>query len=297
MKPCHPLLKCLLLLALLTNLAHAFYNPGQGRWCSRDPIGEEGGSNLYGFAGNDGVVLIDSLGQDFIAAGSSYALGWSPGIGHLMLTYWKDSKLCIREGDRKDGNSNVSSTNWERYRQLNPYNFIGPILVSVPNDAALKSDEPDRTSVVQSGFSAWTRTYTKIFGMFTWRTTDHPDVSHINKSDGDRDADMYRVIYADKPESRDASSKWKTILQAADSYAYAEHKPFVSGERAKNWPNSHYGHLAGDGNYNNSNTFAHSMANAIGRTIPITGWEGRSHPGNITPVPVSDDGSPTPWYP
>jgi hypothetical protein len=31
MKPCHPLLKCLLLLALLTNLAHAFYDPGQGR--------------------------------------------------------------------------------------------------------------------------------------------------------------------------------------------------------------------------------------------------------------------------
>jgi hypothetical protein len=66
MKPCHPLLKCLLLLALLTNLAHAFYNPGQGRWASRDQIGEEGGLNLYGFVGNDGVNRGDNLGLSAI---------------------------------------------------------------------------------------------------------------------------------------------------------------------------------------------------------------------------------------
>jgi hypothetical protein len=67
MKPCHPLLKCLLLLALLTNLAHAFYNPGQGRWASRDPIEEQGGPNLYGFVGNDGVARIDILGEWWLA--------------------------------------------------------------------------------------------------------------------------------------------------------------------------------------------------------------------------------------
>ena len=55
MKPCHPLLKCLLLLALLTNLAHAIYDPAQGRWASRDPIEEQGGVNLYGFVGNNGI--------------------------------------------------------------------------------------------------------------------------------------------------------------------------------------------------------------------------------------------------
>ena len=31
-------------------------------WPSRDPIGEEGGENLYGFVGNDGVDQIDELG-------------------------------------------------------------------------------------------------------------------------------------------------------------------------------------------------------------------------------------------
>jgi len=31
-------------------------------WPSRDPIGEEGGVNLYGLVGNDGVKVFDYLG-------------------------------------------------------------------------------------------------------------------------------------------------------------------------------------------------------------------------------------------
>lgn len=62
MKSIHPLFKCLLLLFALSNFACAFYDPGQGRWLSRDPIGEEGGVNLYGFVGNDGVSHLDSHG-------------------------------------------------------------------------------------------------------------------------------------------------------------------------------------------------------------------------------------------
>ncbi len=39
------------------------YDPVVGRWPSRDPIGEPGGANLYGFVGNDGVNLLDYLGM------------------------------------------------------------------------------------------------------------------------------------------------------------------------------------------------------------------------------------------
>jgi RHS repeat-associated protein len=38
------------------------YDPVNGRWLSRDPIGEAGGVNLYGFLENDGVNSIDVLG-------------------------------------------------------------------------------------------------------------------------------------------------------------------------------------------------------------------------------------------
>jgi len=39
-----------------------YYDPETGRWPSRDPIGEEGGPNLYGFVGNDGVNAWDLFG-------------------------------------------------------------------------------------------------------------------------------------------------------------------------------------------------------------------------------------------
>lgn len=40
-----------------------YYNPGTGRWLSRDPIGEIGGDNLYAITGNDAVNQWDFLGE------------------------------------------------------------------------------------------------------------------------------------------------------------------------------------------------------------------------------------------
>ncbi len=42
---------------------YRYYDPLTGRWPSRDPIEEEGGLNLYGFVGNDGVNGWDLLGN------------------------------------------------------------------------------------------------------------------------------------------------------------------------------------------------------------------------------------------
>jgi RHS repeat-associated protein len=43
---------------------YRYYDPVTGRWPSRDPIGERGGVNLYGFVGNDGLGRVDILGLD-----------------------------------------------------------------------------------------------------------------------------------------------------------------------------------------------------------------------------------------
>jgi hypothetical protein len=47
---------------LLPLSSQAFYNPGTGRWLSRDPINENGGVSLYASNGNDGIARWDYLG-------------------------------------------------------------------------------------------------------------------------------------------------------------------------------------------------------------------------------------------
>lgn len=46
-----------------TREAQAFYNPTTGRWLNRDPIGERGDLNVYGFVRNDGIGDVDILGK------------------------------------------------------------------------------------------------------------------------------------------------------------------------------------------------------------------------------------------
>ena len=43
---------------------HRPYSADSGRWLSRDPVGESGGINLYGFVQNDPVNKVDPLGLE-----------------------------------------------------------------------------------------------------------------------------------------------------------------------------------------------------------------------------------------
>ncbi|MEI6704765.1 MAG: RHS repeat-associated core domain-containing protein, partial [Deltaproteobacteria bacterium] len=48
----------------VADYGYRYYDPLTGRWPSRDPIGENGGANLYEFVGNNGVSRIDVLGRE-----------------------------------------------------------------------------------------------------------------------------------------------------------------------------------------------------------------------------------------
>jgi hypothetical protein len=52
-----------------TQVASAFYDPNPGRWINRDPIGESGGRNLYGFVRNDPANYVEPKGLDRIGPG------------------------------------------------------------------------------------------------------------------------------------------------------------------------------------------------------------------------------------
>ena len=57
----------------LVYYGYRYYSPEMGRWGSRDPIGEWGGLNLYGFVGNGPMGSVDTLG--LIPASDAYACG------------------------------------------------------------------------------------------------------------------------------------------------------------------------------------------------------------------------------
>ena len=50
----------------LTNFRARWYDSVTGRWLSKDPIGLNGGLNLYAFCGNDAVNLWDPYGKAYI---------------------------------------------------------------------------------------------------------------------------------------------------------------------------------------------------------------------------------------
>jgi RHS repeat-associated protein len=68
------------------------YDPELGRWISEDPIGEEGGLNLYGFVGNGPIIRKDDFGLHpaiaghvgggaLVGAGGGYLVGASYELG------------------------------------------------------------------------------------------------------------------------------------------------------------------------------------------------------------------------
>jgi RHS repeat-associated protein len=48
----------------LSNFGFRYYNAGLGKWLTRDPLGEKGGINLYGFVGGNPVNFVDPLGLE-----------------------------------------------------------------------------------------------------------------------------------------------------------------------------------------------------------------------------------------
>lgn len=63
MSKCAGMLIIVCLLSL-TEMASAFYDANLGRWLNRDPIGENGGLNVYGFVSNSPIHRFDPLGLE-----------------------------------------------------------------------------------------------------------------------------------------------------------------------------------------------------------------------------------------
>ena len=104
------------LMTFVTQAAFAFYNPEIGRWANRDPIGERGGLNLYGFVGNGPLILFDRDGRDY----GSLILGAIGGAltGPLAGEIEREAEDCAMQ---------VNVAVWKKYQPNGPnYNPSDP---------------------------------------------------------------------------------------------------------------------------------------------------------------------------
>ena len=139
---------------IFTAQAHAVmylarpYDPNMGRWLSRDPIGEAGGVNLYGFVGNDAVDKADFLGlSDIKVVLSRESTGYFNTYGSVKVTIenktiencCKFPKLEWNTLELPWGNYSLRIGNQTRPAAPRPFRTAGPFMNASLQDANLTS--------------------------------------------------------------------------------------------------------------------------------------------------------------
>ena len=104
---------------------YRFYSPAIERWMNRDPLGEEGGVNLYGFVQNDPVNAIDPDGQILIAI--PVILGGISGEAILGALTGTALAVAINESINQAQEKAQDRKNYKgRCRENPPPNLIDP---------------------------------------------------------------------------------------------------------------------------------------------------------------------------
>lgn len=95
------------------------YDSETGRWLSRDPIGEAGGINVYGYVANNPINLWDPLGLDaeFVLMRDPYTKGCNPRLSAGTMRIFEDGKFM--------GAVRVNENGFEDRRQgIQPGNYL-----------------------------------------------------------------------------------------------------------------------------------------------------------------------------
>lgn len=84
----------------LVYYGYRYYSPAAGRWVSRDPIGEYGGANVYGFLHNSSLGDHDYLGLTIPGMGPGayppFTMPPTPGFPGLFNDGWLWAELAAR---------------------------------------------------------------------------------------------------------------------------------------------------------------------------------------------------------
>lgn len=88
---------------------YRFASPGLGRWINRDPLGEEGGINLYEFAGSNPINFVDTEGESLLVIGAV--------VGFAVIAYGAyEAWDSLTENDKKYEDAKINR--WEYTLQM-----------------------------------------------------------------------------------------------------------------------------------------------------------------------------------
>ena len=104
----------------LNYYGYRFYDPVDGRWLNRDPIGERGGINLYGMVRNNPINRIDRLGLETVAR---------------PVEIMDNGKARDQSGATCCPNETVKVTVWQ-IKPLTKGHSVGHAFIETPNGAA-----------------------------------------------------------------------------------------------------------------------------------------------------------------
>jgi RHS repeat-associated protein len=79
---------------------YRYNNPELGRWINRDPIGEEGGLNVYSFLNNASLRQIDYLGLTSLTDVERGFAGYTWHLGWVDMKHARESSALAREWER-----------------------------------------------------------------------------------------------------------------------------------------------------------------------------------------------------
>jgi integrase/recombinase XerD len=153
--------------ASLVYYGYRFYDPNTGRWPSRDPIGEEGGLNLYGFVGNNSISWVDAFGLALVRTPQSLMI--SAHVGFNQRNVGKFEFDVIE--DDTNGFIDIDGFNLtQNFVNLNPFNGVSS-LAFFPN---LFGDVFSGTigKVVKVQLNLLNHSQTGTYRLIEWREFD-----------------------------------------------------------------------------------------------------------------------------
>ena len=100
----------------LNDHRNRYYNPNNGRWPSSDPIGFDGGINLYAYVANSPVNYIDPNGTDSCSCGDDITSALTQTISNLVNAYNSASPQVQQDAC----NSFNGSNGWDIYAMIGP---------------------------------------------------------------------------------------------------------------------------------------------------------------------------------